>query len=528
MVMSSGHSWQEYINLVKSINNITKQDVINAAERYLGAPFVRFKKKKGEYEKDKMTQPGYVPVVPKHKNMKSAYAKRLAQLPVSEREPRLIDFERDATITPLGGQATLYTVKNPVNDLFELSVIYNKGTKADKILEASAQYLNVVGTDSLTRQQLEGALQEMGASVSFTTDQEEFKILVTGVDEHLEATLQLVNHLIHHAKSNPKAISQIRDIKKAEYKSESKENTDVFRAMLHKVMYGEQSSYLQHLTPSEMKKLKSEEMYEAFKKIFGSACNIIYSGSLSTEDVERSVRKHLPVDLSHEPFHDYANDFLGYEEPLVFIYDMPKSRQNLFFTYEQVGALPTPESRIPFTIFERYFGNGMSSILFQEVREFRSMAYTTSSFSFKRSIKKAPNSSLAFGTVVGTQGDKTMGAIALVDSLLGHMPVLDLSFQTTKQSMINNIDNNFPTFRNIGQRIAHLQSYGWTEDSNTGLVKLIEDTKMDDMVNYYERNIRNNSKHRVIGIVGNKSKLDMDELAQYGRIVILQKNAIFR
>ena len=528
MVMSSGHTWQEYLDLVNQINHITKSDVIRAAERYLGAPFVRFKKKKGEYEKDKMTQPGYKPVVPKHKNAESAYAKRLAQIPVKTWEPRLLDFDHDATMKPLGGQANLYTVKNPVNDLFELSVIYNKGTKANKILEASELYLNTAGTDSLTRQQFETAMQNLGASVVFSSTQSDFKIIISGVDEHFDATLQLVSHLLHHAKSTPKVLSQIRDSKKADTKTESTQNTDVMRALIQKVVYGDQSTYLTHLTTSEIKKLKGEEMYEAFKQVLSSACNIVYSGTLPISDVEKAVRRHLPVSLSQEAYKDYSSEVLGYDEPLVYLYDMPKSRQNLFFTYEQIDALPTQEARVPFQLFKEYFGGGMSSILFQEVREFRSMAYTTSSFSFSRSFKLAPKSPLAFGTIVGTQKDKTMGAIALVDSLLRHAPIQDISFQTAKQSIINEICNEYPSFRNIGQAIASHRWKGYTEDSKTGLAQAIQNARMEDMVNYYERQIRDHGKHRVIGIVGDKSKLDLKELEKYGRIIMVQKSDLFK
>ena len=528
MVMSSGHTWQEYLDLVNQINHITKSDVIRAAERYLGAPFVRFKKKKGEYEKDKMTQPGYKPVVPKHKNAESAYAKRLAQIPVKTWEPRLLDFDHDATMKPLGGQANLYTVKNPVNDLFELSVIYNKGTKADKILEASEQYLNTAGTDSLTRQQFETAMQNLGASVVFSSTQSDFKIIISGVDEHFDATLQLVSHLLHHAKSTPKVLSQIRDTKKADTKTESTQNTDVMRALIQKVVYGDQSTYLTHLTTSEIKKLKGEEMYEAFKQVLSSACNIVYSGTLPISDVEKAVRRHLPVSLSQEAYKDYSSEVLGYDEPLVYLYDMTKSRQNLFFTYEQIDALPTQEARVPFQLFKEYFGGGMSSILFQEVREFRSMAYTTSSFSFSRSFKLAPKSPLAFGTIVGTQKDKTMGAIALVDSLLRHAPIQDISFQTAKQSIVNEICNEYPSFRNIGQAIASHRWKGYTEDSKTGLAQAIQNARMEDMVNYYERQIRDHGKHRVIGIVGDKSKLDLKELEKYGRIIMVQKSDLFK
>lgn len=170
----------------------------------------------------------------------------------------------------------------------------------------------------------------------------------------------------------------------------------------------------------------------------------------------------------------------------------------------------------------------MSSVMFQEVREFRSMAYSAGSFYTLRPRGIAADAPLAFGTVTGTQGDKAMEAIALVDSLLRDMPLSEGNFEATRRSCINSLNANFPSFRDIGIRIAMLRSNGYDRDNNTGLAELYEAATMDDMKNYYEKNIRNNGNHRVLGIVGDKSRLDMTALSRYGQVVLLHESDIFR
>ena len=527
-VMASGHRWQDYIDKVDAISKLTKADIVKTARRYLQAPFVRFKKKKGDYPKDKVSQPGYTPVTPKHKNAESAYAQFLATLPVKEHTPRLLDFESDATITPLGGHATLYTVKNPVNDLFELTISYNRGEKADPRLASTCELLNTIGTDSLSRQQLAAALQAYGADMTFTCDALSLKLQIVGVDRHMHETMQLVGHLLHHAKATPKTLSQVRDSKKAMQKAESKDNSDVLRALRLKVMYGDNSTYLRRLTLAESKRLTADEMFSAFDMVMNSACDIIYSGTLSPQEVEAIIRSTLPVERSQERYVDYSDDVLYYDKPMVYIYDMPRSRQTLFLTYEQVEPLPTLESRVPFILMKDYFGGGMSSVLFQEVREFRSMAYSASSYYTMRSRGLAPHSPLCFGTVVGTQGDKAMQAIALVDSLLRDMPMLEKNFDTSRQEAINELDTRFPSFRDIGLRIATLRSQGYDSDNNSGLAQLYGHATMEGMRKFYNNHIQHNEGHRVWGIVGDKSKLDLDELSKYGNVVFLKESDLFR
>ena len=207
---------------------------------------------------------------------------------------------------------------------------------------------------------------------------------------------------------------------------------------------------------------------------------------------------------------------------------MPKSRQTLFFTYDQLKALPTMEARVPADLFQEYFGGGMSSVLFQEVREFRSMAYSTRSILNSSSWKIKPNAPLGIVNYVGTQGDKTMKAIALVDSLLHDMPLIEKNFDIAKQNLVNDINNNYPSFRGIGTNIATMRRIGFTEDSRTGKAELYKAATMDDVKKYFENNIKNNSGHRVLGIVGNKKKLNLKELQKYGQVVFLKEKDLWR
>ena len=529
MVMSSGHKWQDYIDKVNSIDRVTKADVVAAAKRYLDRPFVRFKKKFGSLTKDKVSQPGYTPVKPKNSSEESAYAKRMAQMPVGDKELPLVDFEKDAIMTPLGGQATLYTVKNPLNDLFNLTIRYNRGTKADPRLSAVSALLDNAGTDSLSRQQIGAALEEYGASLSFSSSNDAFMVSVEGIDKNFVPTMQLLGHFFSHVKSDAKALSKVKDAAKAEEKSLTEENTDVLAALLQKIFYGDKSSSLHRLTYKEVKKMPGEEMISAFHDVLGSYCRLSYSGTLDATEVANVIKSNLPVSRSQAPYVDYDTDFIGYSEPLVYIFDMPKSRQTLVTTYDQLKPMSEQKQRLEANIFSHYFGEGdMSSVLFQEVREFRSLAYATQAKLRARPRLTHPNSPLGFFTITGTQGDKAMKTISLVDSLLSDMPIVTKNFETSRQGYINNLYANFPSFRSVGSYIASSRLLGYNSDPSTGVVSMAKSVTLDDMKRFYEANIKNNKGHRVIGIIGSKKKLNLKELQKYGRIVFVKEKDLFR
>lgn len=523
MVMSSGHSWQEYLDKVQAIDRLTKQDVMAAANRYLSAPFVRFKKKMGRYPKDRVRQPGYKPIIPKHKDAESAYAQKLKSVPSADYPPRLLDFDNDVTTTPWGKYCTLYTADNTFNDLFRLTLSYNKGILASPRLEALSNLLDLVGTDSLSRQQIGTSLQQLGATLSYGCSNDNFTIVLTGIDKHFDATVRLLSHLMNHVQSDKKSMKQLRDMMKTSHKTFDEENREVLRAMIEKVSYGEASIYLNQLGKKDIKNLTGEELIAEFKDLLTHECVISYSGTLPNDQVVSTLKNHLPFDRCTHPFTDYSRDVQQYGEPLVYLYDLPKARQTLFATYESIKPLPTIEERVPLQLFSDYFGGGMSSILFQEVREFRSMAYSASSYTRSRPRIIAGNSPLAFGTTIGTQGDKSMQAIALIDSLLRHMPLSENNFESARQHCVNSIYTSFPTFRNIGMTIGNQRRLGYTTDSSTGWAEAYNQSSLNDILRFYESNIQHNEQHRVLMIVGNKKKLNMNELSKYGRIIELKE-----
>ena len=76
-------------------------------------------------------------------------------------------------------------------------------------------------------------------------------------------------------------------------------------------------------------------------------------------------------------------------------------------SYDGISALPSAGDRTQLKLWEEYFSGGMSSVLFQNVREFRSLAYSTGGQSLTTSLAQHAQDPLAYITATGTQADKT-------------------------------------------------------------------------------------------------------------------------
>ena len=177
---SQGKSWEDYLQEVSGIDALTKEDVVRVARKYFSENYLCVTKTTGKYPKDNLAKPDFSPIVPKNSEASSEYAKQLEQLPVQEVKPRFIDFQKDVETVSLTPLATLYATANPVTDIFTLNLVYQVGTLEQPKLMHLANYLQFLGTDSLSFHEFRTRLQVLGSTISFDATDKQFFMRITG------------------------------------------------------------------------------------------------------------------------------------------------------------------------------------------------------------------------------------------------------------------------------------------------------------------------------------------------------------
>ena len=414
-----------------------------------------------------------------------------------------------------------------MNDIFTFTLRYKDGTLHTPKLAVLAPYLNALGTDSLKKQQLEQAWQRIGTTMEVAQGDVNFSINLTGPDHQLKPALQLLAHFLRAAKGDDDALDEARDADKVDRKSFGKQKDDVLAPMLQRVAYGSKSTYLTQLSKKEVKALKSDELLALFRELQQYDCELFYCGRQSVESVDMLCQQTLPLAQCTKPKADTFRPLQQYSEPTVFFYDVPKSRQNFVVSYDGISALPTFEERTKLSLWEEYFAGGMSSVLFQNVREFRSLAYSTGGKSIRTSVAQHPQEPMAFFTATGTQADKTLETVATIDSLLRQLPMKEENLESARQSVLSDIQNDYPTFRGIAKYVANQCNNGYTADPNNETARLLPAITAQDIVQFHQQHVGNNQS-RVWIIIGDKKTTDLKALSSYGKIVELKKEDVYR
>lgn len=524
----AGHgSWSDYTALDSRIRAITKEDIIRVATKYLDGNFIRMVKKFGTYPKDRITQPGYKPVVPKNNEAESEYARMLDSIPVKPVEIKTVDFAADVTVTKLGPKATLYTAANPMNDVFTMDIIYRRGSLSDKMASLVAGLADSFGTDSLTKTEYGRAMQRLGTTVTHTATNDATTISLCGFDRNLGPSLKLLAHFMQHIKADSKKLADEKKGHAIMIKSFDKSYDAVFDAMMEKVMYGDESEYIGHaMTRAEMKAVTEKDVLGAYAALRRCEQDITYTGTADAATVAALVHEYLRPDSAATGHEDTFRRLLPVDRPVVYIYHAPKARQNIIGTYTMLPKAPTWGERATAETWAGYFGGGMSSLMFQEIREFRSYAYYSGGRLVLPPMSSHADAPAAFITQTGTQADKTLGALAVLDSLMNGMPMKEKNFAATRQTIQNGINNSYPSFRGKAGYVAECMFKGYGHDPARERAGSCAAVTADDVKKYYESCVR--GANRAIIIVGRIGKDDIEKLKRYGEVRIMTKEDILK
>lgn len=525
-LFSQGKSWNDYLNEVARIKSITKEDVVRVAQKYFSNNYLCVTKSTGKYPKDNLPKPAFSPVVPRNADASSSYAKQLEKIPEQQVAPRIIDFEKDVKTSKLTPLVTLYTTPNPLNDIFTLNISYGIGALEQPELMQLTNYLQLLGTESLSFEQFRSRLQSIGSTLAFDVTPDAFVMKVTGFDNHIDETMELVGDFIRHAKADDKKLRQIVDDAKVSEKAFFKSGDNVASALLEQVKYGDQSRYLRKLSLSQIKKLKGKDMLAIYDKVRSVQCDLHYCGTLPVEKVIGTIRQHLPLErttvASNSP---YYRELKQYDRPTVFFIDMPDMAQSIVYGYVKGDPVDDKASRHASQLFSVYFGGDMSSLMFQEIREFRSFAYRTSGrYQLPNHAHKGTAGS--FTAMLSTQSDKTLDALGVLDSLIREMPLKPERMEAVKQTLVNRINNDYPPFRNLSEKVASARMEGFDRDPAEEFLRDIATMDMQDISRFYQEQI--SGRPVVYVITGNRKHIDMKKLAEYGTIIKVKKKGIYK
>ena len=514
--------WQAYLKYENRVSQVTKADIQRIATMYFDKNYLALHSKTGFPKKHKLEKPPYDPVIPKNSEANSSFSEKLKALRSVSTPPRFIEFGSDVKWQDLSNGSTFYYVDNPINQLFSLDIRFGVGYEILKDLRGANQILDMAHPKDMELAEFKKALNRLGTEYYIYATEDYTTISISGFDENLEESLQLIGLLIQRPEVDKKHLKKIMEAHKASVKSEKKEPAPKGYALFEYALYGNESDYLTRYSGSEIKKLNADSLIRAAVKSFEYQADIFYAGTRDMQTVAGMLRKlNLPGQTiaSNSPLERPRKE---YNENTIYLMNDPKAIQSQIHIYTD-GIESPPDEMAVAIAFNEYFGGSMASIVFQEIREYRSLAY--SAYANYNMPFYNHNSGYLRG-FMSTQADKTTEALTIFSSLINKMPMKPERIDNLRSTLTETTRNEKPGFRNLAVTVAYHRKKGYSDDPKKQYLKVYEKLEFNQIADFYTRHICN--KPIVICIVTDVKRINMEELKKFGKVIEVKREMIFR
>ncbi|WFB67240.1 insulinase family protein [Chryseobacterium sp. WX] len=500
-----GRSWEEELNEMDEYASFTKDDVVNFANEFFKENYVVVNKEKGVNDKlIRVENPGITPVKI-NRDTQSEFLKEILADKTEDIKPEFIDYQKEIITDQRNGKKLSF-VKNKYNDIAQLHFIFPLGSDHDRDLGISTQLLQYLGTDTFSPEDLKKEFFKIGISNDFKTTNNQLTISLSGLEENIEKGIALLQHWMRNVQPDQEIYNQFVGTVLENRQAMKKDKNRIITALNNYTKLGSNSRFTDVISKEELENSSAEVFTNRMKKLFQYPYQVFFYGK------------------NFETFKEYIGEYIEPESlqiPAAKLYPEPATGGNVYFiNYDMVqmemskigkGSEVNPLHFGKINVFNEYFGRGLSSIVFQEMRESKSLAYSAY-------VSYAANSELNHPdyvtTYIGTQPDKLMIAVDTLNELMNELPEVPIQFENARNAALKQIASTRVTRNNIFFNTLRLQKLNIYHDFRKDIYEQIQQLTFEDIKHFYQTEVK--SIHFNTAIIGKKENLDMEAVNKMG------------
>jgi zinc protease len=513
--------WSTVVNKNDRLSQVTKADIIAFANKYFNNNYVVVYKETGEGDNPKVEKPA-ITQVQLNRDTSSVFALNFEKMESSRMTPVFDNYKEDIKKDKLASGIPLYYVENTTNETFSLNYILDMGSYSDKEMALAVEYLEYLGTDKYSANELQLELFKLGLSYSVSTGSERAYVSLSGLDESLEEGIKLFEHILANVQPNQEAFENgVADKLKDRADTKLSKGAILYGGLMNQGMYGKDSPIKNILSADELKALDPVNLVEKIKTLTSYDHYIYYYGRKDIADVKTLLNANHKTPETLKPLiAPKAFTEMTMESNTVYFvnYDMVQTEVMML---SNAGAY-NKDLAATTNVFNQYFGGGLSSIIFQEIRESKALAY--SAYAAYTTPRKA-NKSHFVRAYVGTQVDKLSDAKKAIMELMNEMPEVEDQFQDSKMAALKKIETSRTKRSSLFWKYLAAKEMGRDYDINEKIYPEIKKLEMVNMKAFFNENIA--GKHYTYLVIGNKELIDMNVLQEMGKFQELTLEEIF-
>jgi predicted Zn-dependent peptidase len=516
-----GVPWSHSVSFVNELENITKNEIVAYANEHFKNNYVIVYKRTGKDESIKRIKKNKLTPIALNREAQSDFLKKMEGRKVADIEPVFVEYEKDIQKLYLNNKVELLYKKNEETPTFSLYYVLEMGSDHNPKLGIAIDYLEYLGTSKYTPEQMKIEFYKLGTSFSVFNSNDRIYVMLRGLSENMEKAVALFESLLADAQPNAEALENLKsDILKG--REDSKKNVQaIFGNLVAFGMYGPKNSATNIIPEKQLKAMQPDELIQLIRSLTSYEHTVLYYGSHESDHLISMLNTHhrTPATLAKIPaqtkFKEKATDK---NQVYVVDFDTRQAQILLLTRSEQYNVSNVPIARM----FNEYFGGSMNSVVFQELREARALAYTAMSFYQIPSELDKHSWSISY---IATQYDKMQDAIGGLNDLMNNMPLSDKSFGIARNSIVSAIRTERITKNSVLMSYLSNRKLGLKHDIRRDVFEKVPTYSLQDVQKFQEQYIK--GKNQTILILGDKKEIDFKLLKKYGKVKVLKLTDIF-
>ena len=517
-----GREWQTVVGRLDRISKMTKAQIVAFANKYLNNNYALVYKRQGEDTTQKKIDKPQITPIPSNRDLQSDFVKEIIASKTTPIEPRFVDFNKDLVKTKTKKGLPVLYVPNKQSGLFTLSFRYDFGLEADKRLPIAVDYLEYLGTNKLSPEQVKQRFYQLACDYSISAGTDNLNVTISGLNENMPKALWLVEHLLANAKVDKEAYMELVElVKKSRKDNRSNQNAN-FGALAAYGIYGPYNKVRNVMSNAELDKTNPQILLNLLKGLRNYKHEVLYCGQSTPETLVKTIDEGHVISktLANVPQGKRYTELQTKENE---VWMAPYEAKNIYMMlYNNSGKGWNVEQQPMVYLFNEYFGTGMNGIVFQELRETRGLAYNASA-RYTTPSRVGGTESLQANII--SQNDKMMDCVKAFNNIIDEMPQSDKAFELAKQASMKRIATERTTKFGIINAYLQARRLGLDFDIKERIYNALPKITLKEMVEFEKQAMAKKPLRYLI--LGDEKNLDMKGLEKIGKIKKVTTQEIF-
>ncbi len=368
------------------------------------------------------------------------------------------------------------------------------------------------GTANKTPEQLEEAINELGANLNVNAGRQTISITANTLSRNFGKTLDLVEEILLEPRWDEKEFELAKQSTLSQIAQQSANPNSIATNAYNKILYGEDHilGYNSIGTTNSVESITIQDLKDYYNaNISPSVSDFMIVGSISKSEVTTALNQ-LEEQWEAKPVQ--IPEFVIPEQPeasKVYFYDVPNAKQSVL----RFGYLALPETHpdyYPATVMNYILGGGgFASRFTQQLREGKGYTYGIGS-GFSGSNIAGP-----FTISSGVRTNVTYESADLVKQILVDYPstFTDKDLETTKSFLLKSNARRFETLGAKLNMLDNISDYGWEANYVKDREQIVKDITKEEISELAKKYA---NPDRMVWLFVGDAETQMDRLEQLG------------